>query len=86
MTTEATDSPASLYGTASVVLGTLALIAVVFSGHAGVAIPLLSGSLAVTFGVLGLMRRLNRVRCAIGLSTGGGTLLYLGYLLATFAG
>lgn len=76
MTTESADSPATLYGPVSVVLGTVAVIAAVFAGFIGIAIPFLFGSLAVTFGLLGLARRLNRGQCAIGLAAGALSVLY----------
>jgi hypothetical protein len=86
MTTESTASAASLYGVVSLVLGTLALITAVLAGYAGIAIPLLLGSLAVTFGTLGLIKRLNRVQCTVGLTTGGLAVIYPVFLLATFSG
>ncbi|MEZ3182158.1 hypothetical protein KYY02_26860 [Streptomyces pimonensis] len=64
------DSPATLYGPVSLVLGTAALVAVVPAGLLGIAIPLLLGSLAVTFALLGLGQKLNRVQCGVGLVTG----------------
>ncbi|MFK4223655.1 hypothetical protein [Streptomyces sp. NPDC019890] len=82
MATGATDSPATLYGPVSLVLGTVALIAAVFSGFVGIAIPLLAGSLAVTFGVVGLVNKLNRGQCAIGLATGSLGVLYPVLLVA----
>ncbi|MFE4369710.1 hypothetical protein ACFRMN_16050 [Streptomyces sp. NPDC056835] len=84
MPTRATDSPASLYGVVSLVLGSVALISVVFSGVVGIAIPLLCGSLAVALAALGLNAGIHRVKCAIGLATGGLSALYLIYLLITF--
>ncbi|PJE94974.1 hypothetical protein CUT44_25245 [Streptomyces carminius] len=86
MTAEATDSPASLYGVVSLVLGAVALVAAVFVGYAGVAIPLLCGSLAVTFATLGLVKRSNRGQCVIGLVTGGLAVLWLVLFLAAFGG
>ncbi|MFJ6947374.1 hypothetical protein ACISU4_22455 [Streptomyces wuyuanensis] len=85
MTTRPNDAT-SLYGRTSVVLGVLALIATVFIGFAGVAFPLLFGSLAVTFGTTGLIKRVDRVQCTIGATAGGAAVLYLIYLLATFSG
>ncbi|MEU2179750.1 hypothetical protein [Streptomyces thermolilacinus] len=76
MTTGSADSPATLYGPVSLLLGVLALIAAVFAGFLGIAIPFLFGSLAVTFALLGLARRLNRGQCAIGLTTGALSVLY----------
>lgn len=70
MVTGSDDSPATLYGPVSVVFGVVALISVVFSGFAGIGIPVLAGSLAITFALLGLGRGLNRVQCAAGLVAG----------------
>ncbi|MER7107933.1 hypothetical protein [Streptomyces sp. NPDC000229] len=85
MATGATDSPATLYGPVSIVLGTVALITAVFSGYLGIAIPLLAGSLAVTFAALGLGSKLNRGQCAIGLATGALGVLYPVFLVAAFS-
>ncbi|MER5363362.1 hypothetical protein [Streptomyces sp. NPDC002785] len=82
MATGSADSPATLYGPASIVLGTLALIAAVFAGFTGIAIPLLFGSLAVTFALLGLARKLNRGLCTVGLATGSLSVLYPIFLTA----
>ncbi|WP_149549651.1 hypothetical protein [Streptomyces marokkonensis] len=71
-----TDSPATLYGPVSLVLGTAALVAAVFAGLLGIAIPLLFGSLALTFALLGLGRGLNRVQCGVGLATGALSVLH----------
>lgn len=76
MATGSADSPATLYGPVSLALGTVALIAAVFSGFVGIAIPLLFGSLAVAFALLGLARKLNRGQCAIGLATGSLSVLH----------
>ncbi|MEE1939118.1 hypothetical protein V1L54_06790 [Streptomyces sp. TRM 70361] len=86
MTAETTDSPASLHGVVSLVLGAVALVTAVFVGYAGVAIPLLCGSLAVTFASLGLARRVNRGQCAIGLATGGLAVLCLVLFVAALGG
>lgn len=83
---EQADSPASLYGVASSVLGVVSLVAAVLADYAGIALPLLCGSLAVTFAVLGLTKRLNRAQCAVGLATGGLGVLYPVFLVATFGG
>ncbi|CAL9288235.1 hypothetical protein [Streptomyces sp. NPDC003090] len=82
MTTGSADSPATLYGPVSLFLGVIALVAAVFAGFVGIAIPLLSGSLAVTFGFLGLGRGLGRGLCAAGLLTGGVGVLYPVILVA----
>ncbi|MFF1272687.1 hypothetical protein ACFVZC_04620 [Streptomyces marokkonensis] len=79
------DSPATLYGPVSLVLGTAALVAAVFAGLLGIAIPLLFGSLAVTFALLGLGRGLNRVQCGVGLATGALSVLYPVLLAAAWA-
>ncbi|MET9152933.1 hypothetical protein ABZX82_16915 [Streptomyces griseoflavus] len=68
--TASADSPATLYGPVSLVLGTAGLLAAVFAGLLGIGIPLLLGSLAVTFALLGLSRGLHRVCCVVGLATG----------------
>ncbi|KOT38087.1 hypothetical protein ADK41_16905 [Streptomyces caelestis] len=70
MATGSADSPATLYGPVSLVLGTAASVTVVFAGLLGIAFSLLFGSLAVTFALLGLRQKLNRVQCGIGLATG----------------
>ncbi|MFH8474854.1 hypothetical protein [Streptomyces sp. NPDC018000] len=85
MATGSADSPATLYGPASIVLGTLALIAAVFAGFIGIAIPLLFGSLAVTFALLGLARKLNRGQCTVGLATGSLSMLYPIFLTAVLS-
>ncbi|MFE0877865.1 hypothetical protein ACFW4X_23925 [Streptomyces smyrnaeus] len=85
-TTEASDSPASLYGRASLVLGVIALVTLALGNHVGIGIPLLTGSLAVTFGIMGLYQRLNRVQCVIGLTTGGLAVLSLATLLILMFG
>ncbi|BBC34852.1 hypothetical protein SGFS_061460 [Streptomyces graminofaciens] len=66
------DSPASLYGPVSVGFGVLALVTSLFAG----VLAILFGVLAVTFAALGLGRRLNRGKCAIGLVTGAIGALY----------
>ncbi|MFJ5841919.1 hypothetical protein ACIQGO_35125 [Streptomyces shenzhenensis] len=86
MTTGATDSPASLYGSASLAFGVLGLITAVLVSYVGIAFPVLFGALGVTFGALGLAKRLHRVRCTVGLATGALALLYFVFLLATFGG
>ncbi|MFH8517547.1 hypothetical protein ACH4CE_21120 [Streptomyces gelaticus] len=85
MATGSADSPATLYGPASLVLGTVALIAAVFAGFIGIAIPLLFGSLAATFALLGLAHKLNRGQCAIGLATGSLSVLYPIFLVAALS-
>ncbi|MEU7468154.1 hypothetical protein AB0A94_06250 [Streptomyces sp. NPDC044984] len=82
MATGSADSPATLYGPVSLVLGTAALVAVVFAGLLGIAIPLLLGSLAVTFALLGLGQELNRLQCGVGLVTGSLSVLYPVLLVA----
>ncbi|MFD6322755.1 hypothetical protein ACFWOL_07725 [Streptomyces sp. NPDC058442] len=85
MTTGSADSPATLYGPVSAVFGSAALLAAVFAGFLGLAIPLLFGSLAVTFALLGLARGLHRGQCAIGLVTGSLSVLYPIFLTASLA-
>lgn len=82
---EQADSPASLYGVVSSVLGVIALITVVLAGHVGIAFPLLLGSLAVTFAVLGMSERLNRGLCTVGLVTGGLGVLYPVHLVVAYS-
>ncbi|KES03445.1 hypothetical protein BU52_30465 [Streptomyces toyocaensis] len=82
MATGSADSPATLYGPVSLVLGTAASVTVVFAGVLGMAFSLLFGSLAVTFALLGLGRGLNRVQCGIGLATGSLGVLYPVLLVA----
>lgn len=82
MTAGSADSPATLYGPVSAVFGGVSLLAAVFAGFLGIAIPLLFGSLAVTFALLGLARGLHRGRCAIGLVTGSLGVLYPLFLVA----
>ncbi|MET9803389.1 hypothetical protein [Streptomyces sp. NPDC006368] len=86
MTIRPTDDATALYGRASLVLGALALITAVFTGYVGIAFPLLFGSLAVTFGTIGLTKRIDRVQCAIGMTIGGLAVLYPVFLLMTFSG
>ncbi|MFD7704476.1 hypothetical protein [Streptomyces caelestis] len=76
MATGSADSPATLYGPVSLVLGTVALIATVFAGFLGIAFPLLFGSLAVTFALLGLGHGTGRGLCALGLAIGSSGVLY----------
>ncbi|WP_055489832.1 hypothetical protein [Streptomyces sp. TP-A0356] len=76
MATGSTDTPASLYSPASLGLGIASTVAAVFSGYIGLAIPLLAGSLAVTFALLGLAGKINRKQCVIGLIGGAVGVLY----------
>lgn len=85
MASGSADSPAALYGPVSLTFGTAALVTAAFTGLLGLAIPLLCGSLAVTFALLGLGRGLHRVRCGIGLVTGSLGLLYPLLLVAAWA-
>ncbi|MFI8092587.1 hypothetical protein ACIF9R_30405 [Streptomyces sp. NPDC086080] len=85
MATGSTDSPATLYGPVSLVLGTAAAVTVVFAGLLGMAISLVFGSLAVTFALLGLRHGLHRVQCGIGLATGSLGALYPVLLVAAWA-
>ncbi|MBL3668366.1 hypothetical protein JL475_20700 [Streptomyces sp. M2CJ-2] len=85
MSTGSADSPATLYGPVSVIFGSAALLAAVFAGFIGIAIPLLFGSLAVTFALLGLGRGLNRGQCALGLATGSLSVLYPIFLAAALS-
>ncbi|MBO7936895.1 MULTISPECIES: hypothetical protein [Streptomyces] len=80
--TAPTDSPATLYGPVSLVLGVVATVTAALSGFIGIAIPLLAGALAITFGLLGLGRRLNRGLSAFGVATGSLGVLYPVFLVA----
>ncbi|MEV5934355.1 hypothetical protein ACIQCD_00485 [Streptomyces sp. NPDC093250] len=84
MATGSADSPATLYGHVSLALGAAALAAAVFAGLLGIAFPLLFGSLAVTFALLGLGRGLNRTQCVVGLTTGSLGLIYPVLLVAAW--
>ncbi|MBB1245211.1 hypothetical protein GL263_16765 [Streptomyces durbertensis] len=79
-----TDTPATLYGPVSLGFGVIAVIAAFLLGPFGV----LAGSLAVTFGILGLVGRIkvNRLPCAIGLVTGAFGVLYPVSLLLLYTG
>ncbi|MFE3071802.1 hypothetical protein [Streptomyces sp. NPDC059247] len=77
-----TESPATLYGPVSLGLGIAALIAAFFLGIFGI----LAGSLAIVFGVLGLISKINRGKCAIGLATGAVGVLYPLSFLFVFTG
>jgi succinate-acetate transporter protein len=81
MPTGPTDARASLYGSVSLVLGSAAALAAALIGWVGVALPLLFGSLAVTFAVLGLVHKINRRKCAIGLISGAVGVLYPVFLI-----
>ncbi|WP_030588164.1 hypothetical protein [Streptomyces anulatus] len=83
MGTGTDESPATLYGPVSLGLGVLALIAAFFFGI----FAILAGSLAITFGVLGLISRFNRSQCIAGLSMGAvGVLFPLSFLFAFTGG
>ncbi|MGW8377486.1 hypothetical protein [Streptomyces sp. ODS28] len=86
MTSDSTDSPATMYGTVSLVLGVVGLITAVLASYAGIAIPVLCGALAVTLASAGLFQRTNRIKCIAALTTGAVALLYPVVLLATFGG
>ncbi|MFD8206733.1 hypothetical protein ACFV2S_10055 [Streptomyces sp. NPDC059695] len=83
MTSEPHNSPATLYGPASLLFGVLGLVATLFAGVAGGGIPLLTASLAITFALLGLGRGMNRAQCVTGLVTGGIPLAWLVFALTT---
>ncbi|MCB5170089.1 hypothetical protein LG634_35460 [Streptomyces bambusae] len=87
MTSGSADgSPASLFGPVSVFFGVVALITAALAGHTGIAFPLLAGSLAVTFGVIGLVTKLNRVKSTVGLVAGSLGVLYPVFLVAAVSG
>jgi len=81
MPTGPTDTRASLYGSVSLVFGIASAVAAVLIGWVGVALPLLFGSLAVTFAALGLAHKINRRKCAVGLISGAAGVLYPVYLI-----
>lgn len=85
MPTSSNDSPASLYGPASLVLGIASAVAAALSGFIGLAIPLLAGVLAVVFGVLGLVSKIRRGQCVIGLIGGAVGVLYPVFLIAALS-
>ncbi|MFD5198627.1 hypothetical protein ACFWM7_00350 [Streptomyces sp. NPDC058375] len=76
------ESPATLYGPVSLGLGVVALVAAFFLGL----FALLAGSLAVTFGVLGLISGFNRTQCLAGLVLGAVGVLYPLSFLFAFTG
>lgn len=78
------DSPATLYGPASLGLGFVALCASVFSGFIGIAFALLAGALAVTFGLLGLSGGFNRGQCVGGLLLGSVGVIVFGVIAGGF--
>ncbi|MFF6908786.1 hypothetical protein ACFY9Q_22985 [Streptomyces sp. NPDC012389] len=85
MATGTTESPATLYAPVSLGLGVIALIATFFFGI----FAILAGALAITFGVLGLVSKVevNRVQCSIGLAAGAvGVLLPLSFLFVFTGG
>ncbi|MGI5478729.1 hypothetical protein [Streptomyces lavendofoliae] len=86
MTTRPPDDDTSLYGRTSLLLGLLAATAAAFIGYVGVAFPLLFGSLALTSGTTGLIKRADRAQCTVGATAGGAAVLYIIFLLATFSG
>ncbi|MGC5544357.1 hypothetical protein ACPYPE_27160 [Streptomyces griseus] len=75
-------TPATLYGPVSLGFGVVALIAAFFLGL----FALLAGSLAVTFGVLGLISGYNRTQCLAGLVLGAVGVLYPLSFLFAFTG
>ncbi|MFJ3327933.1 hypothetical protein ACIPMT_26155 [Streptomyces griseus] len=76
-------TPATLYGPVSLGFGVIALIAAFFLGF----FALLAGSLAITFGVLGLISGYNRPQCLAGLVLGAvGVLHPLSFLFAFTGG
>ncbi|MFE7131900.1 hypothetical protein ACFVIM_13650 [Streptomyces sp. NPDC057638] len=83
MVSESDDSVATLYGPASVFFGIAALMAAVFAAFIGVGVPVLAGSLALTFALLGIGSGRNRRQCIVGLITGSvGALVPLALALA----
>ncbi|MFF5334728.1 hypothetical protein [Streptomyces sp. NPDC013181] len=79
-----TETPAALYGPVSLGLGVIAVIAAFLFGVFGI----LAGSLAVTFGILGLAgkTKANRTQCAVGLATGAFGVLYPLAFILVFTG
>lgn len=85
MPTASKDSPASLYAPVSLVLGIIAAVATAISAFVGIAVPLLAGSLAVTFAILGLVYRTNRASSLVGLIGGAVGVLYPVFLVSTLS-
>ncbi len=81
MPTGTTNTPAALYGPVSLVLGIAAVVGTAISGVVGIAVPILAGYFAITFGVLGLNSRANRTKCYIGLAGGAVSVTYMACLL-----
>ncbi|NEB40757.1 hypothetical protein [Streptomyces sp. SID14515] len=75
-------TPATLYGPVSLGLGVVALVAAFFLGI----FAILAGSLAVTFGVLGLISGYSRPQCLAGLVLGAAGVLYPLSFLFVFTG
>jgi hypothetical protein len=82
MGTGTIDSPATLYGPVSLGLGIVALIAAFFLGI----FAILAGSLAITFGVLGLISKFSRTQCLAGLAMGAVGVSYPLSFLFAFTG
>ncbi|MFE7133699.1 hypothetical protein ACFVIM_22875 [Streptomyces sp. NPDC057638] len=64
------DSPATLYGPVAAALGLLACVTLALGRYTGASLPMLTGSLAITFAVLGLRQGFRRRLCLLGLTTG----------------
>jgi hypothetical protein len=80
-----TDTAASAYGPVALVLGIASTAAVASVEFVGIAIPLLAGILAVTFGILGLTRKLHCGQCLIGLIGGSVGVLSAVAIVAAFS-
>jgi hypothetical protein len=85
MATGPADTAASAYGPVALVLGIASIAAAGLMEFVGAAIPLLAGILAVTFGVLGLTRKLHRGQSLIGLIGGSAGVLSVVAIIGSFS-
>ncbi|MFE2292748.1 hypothetical protein [Streptomyces sp. NPDC059452] len=66
MSSRVEDTPVSLYGSVSLGLGVISLACMAFYSFGVAPLAFVLGPLAVTFGILGLYNKVNRVKSAIG--------------------
>ncbi|WP_328538570.1 hypothetical protein [Streptomyces sp. NBC_00344] len=78
------DTAASAYGPVALALGIISTAAAALIEFVGIAIPLLVGLLAVTFGILGLTNKLRRGQSLIGLIGGSVGVLSAVVILGAF--
>ncbi|MEV8031423.1 hypothetical protein [Streptomyces sp. NPDC086182] len=78
------DTAASAYGPVALVLGIASTAAAALIAFVGLAIPLLTGLLAVTFGILGITRKLHRKQSLIGLIGGSVGVLSVVAVISAF--